>query len=233
MTRHILLINPNSSQSTSAMMRTIAQMAAKDALAVAVATAERSPPMIVTEDDLVAAADEVVEIGRRHAADCVGIVVSAFGDPGLDDLRRQVDIPVVGIGEASMRVAAQNGRLFGVATTTPLLVDAVKERAKALGLIGLLTGIRCTAGDPTALANDKVALTQALGEMVEACITADKAQAVIIGGGPLGEAAETLETRFSIPVIAPIPCAIASLLEQIPSAQHRGRGWQGKPIRIR
>lgn len=205
------------------MMRAIAQRAAKSALAVAVATAEHSPPMIVTEDDLLAAAGEVVEIGRRHAADCVGIVVSAFGDPGLDDLRRQVDIPVVGICEASMRVAAQGGRPFGVATTTPLLVDAIAARAGALGLAGLLTGIRCTAGDPTALAGDKAALTQALGEMVEACISADEAQAVIIGGGPLAEAAGALEARFSTPVIAPIPCAITSLLEQIPSAQHEMR----------
>ncbi|MGO4781993.1 hypothetical protein AB4084_41540, partial [Lysobacter sp. 2RAB21] len=72
MTRHILLINPNSSQSTSAMMQAIAQRATKNALAVAVATAERSPAMIVTEDDLLASAEEVVEIGLRHAADCVG-----------------------------------------------------------------------------------------------------------------------------------------------------------------
>ncbi len=219
MTRHILLINPNSSQSTSAMMQAIAQRATKNALAVAVATAERSPAMIVTDGDLLASAEEVVEIGLRHAADCVGIVVSAFGDPGLDDLRRQVAIPVVGICEASMRVASQGGRPFGVATTTPLLVDAIAARARALGFAELLTGIRCTAGDPTALADDKAALTQALGEMVEACIAADQAQAVIIGGGPLGEAAGALQPKFSTPVISPIPCAIAYLLEQIPSAR--------------
>lgn len=221
MTRHILLINPNSSQATSAMMQAIAQRAAGNALAVAVATAGRSPAMIVNEEDLQASAEEVVEIGMRHAPDCVGIIVGAFGDPGLEALRRQVDIPVAGICEASMRVASQGGRrLFGVATTTPLLVKAITERAEALGLAGLLTGIRCTAGDPTALAGDKMALTQALAKMVEICITTDEAQAVIIGGGPLGEAAGELEARFSIPVIAPIPCAIASLLERIPSGRH-------------
>ena len=219
MSRHILLINPNSSQATSAMMQAIAQRAAGDALAVAVATAERSPTMIVSEKDLIASAEEVVEIGMRHAPDCVGIVVSAFGDPGLEALRRRVDIPVAGICEASMRMASQGGRRFGVATTTPLLVDAIAARAEALELGDLLTGIRCTAGDPEALTGDKSALTQALGEMVEACIAVDGAEAVIIGGGPLGEAAGALQPWFSNPVVSPIPCAISSLLDQIPSEQ--------------
>lgn len=222
MTRHILLINPNSSQATSAMMQAIAQRAAGDVLAVAVATARHSPAMIVTEEDLLASAAEVVEIGMRHAPDCVGIIVGAFGDPGLEMLRRRVDIPVAGICEASMRMASQGGRRFGVATTTPELVDAITARARTLGVADLLTGIRCTAGDPAALTGDRAALTQALGEAVAACI-ADRAEAVIIGGGPLGEAAEALEARFSAPVIAPIPCAVASLLERTPNAQREGR----------
>ncbi len=219
MTRHILLINPNSSQATSAMMQAIAQRAAGDAMAVTVVTARRSPAMIVTEEALLAAAAEVVEIGTRHAADCAGIVVSAFGDPGLDELRRRVDIPVTGICEASMRAAARGGRSFGVATTTPLLADAIAARAAALGLAERLTGIRCTAEDPLALSGDKAALTLALGEMVEACIAADGAEAVIIGGGPLGEAAGALQVRYATPVISPIPCAIEALLEQI-SGRH-------------
>ncbi len=219
MIAQILLINPNSSEATSAMMQSIAQRAAGDALAVAVATAKRSPPLIVTEEDLLASAEEVVEIGMRHAAECAGIIVGAFGDPGLETLRRRVDIPVSGICEASMRAASQGRRPFGIATTTPLLLDAIAVRAKVLGVADLMTGIRCTTADPTVLTGDKAALTQALGEMVEACIANDKAEAVIIGGGPLGEAAGALQPRFAIPVISPIPCAIASLLEQISDAR--------------
>ncbi|WP_199085079.1 aspartate/glutamate racemase family protein [Bosea sp. ASV33] len=230
MTPHILLINPNSSQATSAMMQAIAQRAAGDGLPVAVATARRSPAMIVTEEDLLAAAAEVVEIGRGHAADCAGIVVSAFGDPGLDELRERVDIPVTGICEASMQVAAQYGRPFAVATTTPLLADAIAARAAALGFAHQLTGIRCTAGDPLALSVDKASLTAALGKMVEACI-ADGAESVIIGGGPLGEAAGALQAHYATPVISPIPCAITSLLNQIESARSPKRSRAATAVR--
>ncbi len=212
MTAHILLINPNSSQATSNMMVAIAERAVTGRLAVAVATARRNPPMIVTPQQLTAAADEVIEIGAAHGAGCLGIIVSAFGDPGLVDLRARVDIPVVGICEASMIEAARNGRSFGVATTTPELIEAIDDRARDLGLAGQYTGIRCTPGDPLLLAGDEQRLRDALAEAVRQCIELDGAEAVIIGGGPLGQAAEQLQPQFATPIIAPIPCAVERVL---------------------
>lgn len=212
MTAHILLINPNSSQATSSMMLAIAERAVTGSLAVAVATARRNPQMIVTPQQLTAAADEVIEIGAAHGDGCLGIIVSAFGDPGLAALKARVDIPVVGICEASMIEAARNGRTFGVATTTPELIEAIDERALDLGLAGQYTGIRCTQGDPLALAGDELRLREALGEAVRQCIELDGAEAVIIGGGPLGQAAEQLQPHFATPIIAPIPCAVERVL---------------------
>ncbi|OCP38220.1 aspartate/glutamate racemase family protein [Ensifer sp. LC163] len=213
MTAHILLINPNSSHATSSMMLAIAERAVTGRLAVAIATAKRNPQMIVTPEQLTAAADEVIEIGTSHAADCLGIIVSAFGDPGLAALKDRVDIPVVGICEASMIEAARNGRKFGVATTTPDLIEAIDERAHDLGLAGQYTGIRCTPGDPLALAGDEKRLRDQLGEAVRHCIELDGAGAVIIGGGPLGQAAEQLQPDFTTPIIAPIPCAVERVLD--------------------
>jgi len=224
MTSHILLINPNSSVATSAMMQAIAQRAAADRLAVEVMTADRSPPMLVTPDALAASAAQVVELGMAHGRDCVGIIVGAFGDPGLAELRRQVAVPVVGICEASMIEAAQGERRFAVATSTPALADAIAQRAHDLGFGHLFTGVRCTAGDPLALATDAGRLAEALAEAVRACIEIDGAQAVIIGGGPLGEAAEQIRPRFDQPVLGPIPLAIARLLGLLDDAGIRSKG---------
>lgn len=212
MMRHLLLINPNSSLATSAMMQAIAQDAAKGEVAVAVATAMRAPPMIVTEAALEAAAGEVVEIGLRHQAGCAGIIISAFGDPGLEALRERVGVPVWGICESSMLAASRGGRRFAVATTTPGLKDAIERRAGDAGVGDLLTSVRCTEGDPVALAGDAAAMLDALAAMVRLCVEEDGAAAVIIGGGPLGQAAEKLQGMFATPVIAPIPCAVAACL---------------------
>ena len=218
MTPHILLINPNSSVATSDMMQAIAQRAAAGRLDVKVVTADRSPTMIVTPEALTASAAQVVELGTAHGRDCVGIIVSAFGDPGLAELRRKVNVPVVGICEASMIEASQGGRRFAIATSTPELVEAIDQRAQDLGLSHIYAGVRCTAGDPLALAADADLLAEALAGAVRECIELDGAEAVIIGGGPLGQAAEQLRTRFGRPVLGPIPAAVERVFSLIDEA---------------
>lgn len=222
MTPHILLINPNSSKATSEMMHAIALNALAGRLAVKTVTASRAPTMIVTPEQLTASAAEVVELGTAHGKangrGCVGIIVSAFGDPGLAELRRKVAVPVVGICEASMIEASEGGRRFGVATSTPDLAEAIGQRAHDLGLAHLYTGIRCTEGDPVALAADPALLIEALAGAVGACIEEDGAEAVVIGGGPLGEAAKALRPRFGKPVLGPIPSAVERIVGLIGDA---------------
>jgi Asp/Glu/hydantoin racemase len=213
----ILLINPNTSRDTTAMMVAIARSCVPDGIVVTGATATRGPPMITTPAALAAAAAEVVGIGIREAAEVSGIVVGAFGDPGLEELRRNVSIPAVGICEAAMIDAAAGGRRFGVATVTPDLAVPITERARDLGLLHLFTGIRLTPGDPLALAADPLRLQQHLAETVAKCFDDDHAEAVIIGGGPLGQAATALAQSFEQPVIAPIPSAVRRLVTMMRS----------------
>jgi allantoin racemase len=207
----ILLINPNTSRDTTAMMVAIARSCVPDGIAVLRATATRGPPMIVTAEALTAAADEVVEIGLREAAGAAGIIVGAFGDPGLETLRRNLSIPVIGICEAAMLEAAAGGRRFGVATVTPELAEPIAARARDLGLAHLFTGIRLTPGDPLALTADPARLQQCLADAVAQCFDEDQAEAVVIGGGPLGQAAVGLAQSFGQPIIAPIPAAVRRL----------------------
>lgn len=213
--RPILVINPNTSRETTAMMVDIARFCVPGGVAVTGVTATRGPSMIVTAEALAAAADQVFEIGIREAPRVSGIIVSAFGDPGLGALRRGVTIPVVGICEASMIEAAKGGRRFGVATVTPQLAGPIEQRARDLNLHHLYTGIRLTPGDPVALAADSTKLETALAEAVAQCLEQDGAEAVIIGGGPLGQAAIGLARSFRQPVIAPIPAAVQLLLAMI------------------
>jgi allantoin racemase len=208
----ILLINPNTNKTTTDMMVGIAQSAAPGDIEIVGATAPRGPLMIVDPEALAASAPQVVELGVGLAKDASGIIISAFGDPGWADLRREVGIPVVGIAEAAMLAASDNGRRFGVATTTPMLVASIDARAAELGLAKLYTGTRVTTEDPNKLVADPGRLVEALREVVASCIERDKAGAVIIGGGPLGNAAIALTPMFSIPVIAPIPAAVHRML---------------------
>jgi len=194
------------------MMVRIAQSAVSDDTEVIGVTAAHGPPMIINVAALAASAPHVVEIGLNHGQDVSGIVISAFGDPGITDLRNKVGLPVVGIAEAAMLEASDNDRRFGVATVTPELVGSIDAMAAELVLAHLYTGTRLTLEDPLELAADPDRLIEALHRAVVACIQLDQAEAVIIGGGPLGNAATALSPLFSIPVIAPIPAAVRRLM---------------------
>ncbi|CCD85265.1 conserved hypothetical protein; putative hydantoin racemase or nodulation protein nolU [Bradyrhizobium sp. ORS 285] len=210
----ILLINPNSSAATTAMMVSIAAACCTGRVEVVGATATRAPAMIVDPEALAASAAEVVEIGRAHVGACDGIIVAAFGDPGAAELRRLCARPVIGIGEASMHAAGQGGRRFGVATVTPALVAGIADLADRLQLSAQFTGTRLTPGDVAALAADPARLAAALAEATRACIS-DGAEAVIIGGGPLAQAADQLQPQFTVPIIKPIATAVDQLLDRL------------------
>lgn len=211
----ILLINPNSLEATTAMMVAIAKSAAVAGFDIVGATATRAPSMIVSAEALEAAAAEVEEIARTHRASPDGIIVAAFGDPGLAGIRAAMKLPAVGIGESSMLEAAAGGRRFGVATTTPLLKSKIDALPEALGLRSRYTGTRFAEGDPQELMRDPAQLRAALAGAIEACIAKDGAEAVIIGGGPLGEAACELQPMFTVPVVAPIPSAVRRIIRLV------------------
>lgn len=224
----LLLINPNTSIQTTALMLASAQAVLPPGFTLEGATAARGVPMITTEPDLAVAEAEVIAIGQARVAGGSGasgvaaVLVGAFGNPGLEALRRSVSVPVVGIGEAAMLEAAMGGRRFGIATTTPGLDASITRAVHALGLQAQFTGTRIPPGDPLVLAASPGLQEERLAQAVQACVAQDGAEAVVIGGGPLVQAAEQLALRFLVPVISPVAAGVRLAVQRVQAsaAQH-------------
>ena len=208
MTAPVLLINPNSSAETTRLMVEIARAAAKT-IAIEGMTAPYGPRLITDEAGLAAAATVVAEIDLP--AHYLGVVVAAFGDPGRDALAERQTVPVVGIAEAGMRAAALNGRRFSVVTTTPDLVQAIERRAAMLGCGRELVSVRLTEAPLQAVMSDPKRLRSALAKAIARAIEEDGAEAVVIGGGPLAAAARSLAGTTPVPLIEPLPAAVAAM----------------------
>ena len=203
----LLLINPNTSAATTTMMCAIIRPLLPAEITLQSIQASIGAAMILDAAGLAVAASEVLRIGRNAEVDA--IIVAAFGDPGVADLRAACAIPVIGIGEAAIRATA--GRRFGIATTTPGLVAVITAAVQWHGFGPQFSGLRVPPGDPIALAADPQAQDAALAQAIAACISDDGADAVIIGGGPLGASAQRLQARYGTALIAPLPAAVASL----------------------
>lgn len=215
----IVLINPNSNSAATDSMARLAQEAAGDQARIIGRTNEHAPKLLTTPDDMAAAARGVVEIGRQAAGEegVAAIIVSAFSDPGLAELRKALpETPVVGIGEEAFHQAARNGRAFAIVTITPdpALVDSFRAKAEELGYLDQFRGVQVTPGDPNQLVEDPQRLDAALAEAVKRAVLENGAEAVIMGGGPLSAPATRIQPQFDVPLVVAVTAATNAALER-------------------
>lgn len=209
----LTLINPNTNSGTTQAMLAIARDSAKQRAVIDGLTAEFGQPLICNESGLQMAAEAVLALGPvMLQSRPMGVIIAAFGDPGLFELSRLLTCPVVGIAQAGMAEAAQGGRRFSVVTTTPDLEREILRTADRYKLGSQCRSVRITKGDPIELMSDPMQLE---AEMLLACRQAiydDGAEAIVIGGGPLASVARALAISLSVPIVEPIPAAVRMLL---------------------
>jgi len=209
--RRIALINPNTSAATTGRMVEIAQAAGGPGIDIVGLTAPFGVPLITNPEALATAGDAVLSIPDAAFEDMSAVIVAAYGDPGADTLAERLDIPVIGIAAASMQAAAHVGR-FSIVTTTPLLVESIRQRAVQLGLVDHLASVRTTGGNAAKLMSDETALRAALAELIDVAVTEDGAEAIIIGGGPLAAVARALSAHSPVPLMEPVPIAVHAVM---------------------
>lgn len=215
----IVLINPNSNTESTRSMADLARLETEDVAKVVEATNSEAPPLLTSPQDMIDAAPGVVALGMEAAkqGEVDAIIVSAFSDPGLEELRDSVDIPVFGIGEEVFHEAARGNREFGIVTVTPdeALIDSFREKAASLGYAELYLGVRVTPGEPTELVQSAETLDAALADAVKASVEKDGAEAVIMGGGPLSASAMRLQPAFDIPLLVAVKAAARAAVDAI------------------
>lgn len=210
--RRVLVINPNTNTATTEMMCAVAQSELAE-FSVIGATAARGPKMITD--------DEALKNSRRYTTaaglaefvehpEIAGVIVAAYGDPGRDILADLLPVPVVGLAESSILSAAEAGESFGIATSTPGLVNSIIALVDRYRGEVKFTGVELTRSSPTILAASPDRQFEELRVAVTACV--DKgAKTVIIGGGPLSETARRLAALDVSRIIEPVPAACVRL----------------------
>jgi Asp/Glu/hydantoin racemase len=95
-------------------------------------------------------------------------VMGHFQDPGLYELRAAVDIPVIGVGEATLFAAAQLGRRLGLVTIDAAFEVWHHEQAERYGIGARVThvaGMACQPADfSDAFAGDDAARQRMLAD---------------------------------------------------------------------
>ena len=205
----IVLINPNSTVSMTEKAATAARNAAPGAVIEGV-TCHGSPPAIQgPEDDAICRPFVLAEVDRAAAGGADAIIIACFDDPGLDDARARVSIPVLGIGEAGFHAAMMLGGRFSVVTTLAVAIPVLEENLRHYGLAAACARVRAAGvkvldlEDPTSGAVPKVSAEIARAK------ADDGVGAIVLGCAGMADLAAQLETEQGLKVIDGVGAAAA------------------------
>jgi len=192
--RQLLVINPNTSASVSALLQQHVQAAAGLHVAVHTRTARFGAPYISCEASYTVAGHATLDTWAAALAKSEpapdAVLIGCFGDPGLLALRESSPVPVTGLAEGSFIEAARHGRFA-----------MLQRLAQALGHAPALAGIHTVAPTGAQLAADPPAARALLAQACRDVARQMKVQAVILGGAGLAGMAAAIQSQVDVPVI--------------------------------
>jgi len=146
--------------------------------------------------------DRVVDDAVDRVAD--GVVVGCFYDPGIRELREALDIPVMGIGEASMLVASGLGHRFSVLVGRAKWIPKMSDNALRYGFERRVASWRAVGVSVEEMHRDPAAAYVAVRTSAEAAVREDRAEVLVLGCAALEDTARRLQRDLGCPVVDPV-----------------------------
>ena len=199
----LLIINPNSDKQMSLAILSSATQFADGDFDVDCLSTPGAPLFIDTYQDAATALPGMVELFNRHEADYDAFIVACHCDPNLDLMKELTIKPMVGIGEASMKIATMLGHRFSVISTDSRSVPNKEALIRSYHLQDLLASVKFPVA---ALENrsdeEKYLLT------AQAAIEEDMAEVVVLGCAGMTGLDKRLEQKLGVPVLDGVVCAL-------------------------
>ena len=152
---------------------------------------------------------------------CDALLFNTAGDYGLAAVKSAVSIPVVGAGEASLRLAPSLGRRFSIVTVWPESMNFIPlTLLREYQLEGACTGIRnvgveaelATLGQPDGyVARMQAGAEEIMSRIVTQChraIREDGAEVVVLGCTCMSPIADRIAAQCDFPVINPLAAGL-------------------------
>jgi allantoin racemase len=255
----LLVINPNISDDVTALIEAEALRSAGPDTTLIVRTAGHGVEYIETRFESLIAAGAVAEIiaeytggkhdgGEQHHDGGVGqpvrervtdhvdgIVVAAFGDPGMPALKELADVPVIGITDAALCAAALQGHRFSIIAISDRIKAWYRDCVERFGLGGRLASIRSINESLNGIGSVQSDFKDTLLALSQQAVNEDGADVVILAGAPLAGLARELEGQIPVPVVDGISAGIrmTEAVVALNSGVHRQGAFAPPPAKRR
>jgi Asp/Glu/hydantoin racemase len=234
----LLVINPNISADVTALIESEALRSASPGTDLVVRTAGHGVEYIETRFESLIAAGAVAEIIAEYTRDgssIDGVVVAAFGDPGMPALKELTDVPVIGITEAALCAAALQGHRFSIIAISDRIRPWYLDCVERFGLGGRLASIRSINEALNGIGSVQQDFKETLLALSRQAVTEDGADVVILAGAPLAGLARELSGQIPVPVVDGISAGIqmAQAIVSLQSGPHRAGAFAPPPLKTR
>lgn len=199
---NILIINPNSSlDMTEAIHKNAVAFAGEDMEITTVPTLGAGPFIATYEDHFKAAAD-MLKLLREGQDKFDAFVIACHADPNLDLMKEITRKPVVGIAEASIKIATMLGHSFSILAPVERTIPNKKALIEKYGLLRDLASVR--AGSAERGSNLADQLTAAGRRAIEE----DGAEVLVLGCAGFSGLDKRIENELGVPVLDGVVCAL-------------------------
>ena len=200
---NLLIINPNSDEQMSQAILSSATQFSDGDFDVDCLSTPGAPAFIDTYQDAAAALPGMVELLKQHETEYDAFIVACHCDPNLDLMKELTDKPMVGIGEASMKIATMLGHRFSVISTDSRSVPNKEALIRSYHLQDLLASVKFPIASLENRSDEEKYLLTA-----QAAIEEDMAEVIVLGCAGMTGLDKRLEQKLGVPVLDGVVCAL-------------------------
>jgi allantoin racemase len=204
----VLVVNPNTTASMTDRIAATARTITASGTVIDAVTSPMGPESIEGYYDEAFAVPGLIRSvieGEQAGAD--GAVIACFDDTGLDAARSAVAIPVVGICEAAIHLAAPIARRFAIVTTLSRSIPPLEALTERYGVARRCT-VRAAEVPVLALDGHDSGAVEKIEREIAVALAEDRAEAIILGCAGMTELAAELARKFGVPVIDGVTAAV-------------------------
>lgn len=193
----ILIINPNSDAQTDLRIEEKARALAIKDCDVTVTHLKSTPKLMATQEDAAKALPEMIEI-VRNGKEFDAFIVACHSDPNLDVLKEITPKPVVGIAEASMKMASFYCNGFAVISPSEKSIPKKWSLARKYRCDSLYKSAEVSADDEA----------ESLCQAAERAVENSHVDGIVLGCANYATADGYIEKKLGVPVFDGVACAL-------------------------
>jgi len=161
-----------------------------------------------------------------------GVVIACYGDPGIEAAKELVDIPVVGITEASYALASLLGTKFLVIVSAETAVPRQIRYLKALGIPDYQYAVRPIGLTVLGVMSDRLNAKELIANNCEIALKETGAEVIVMGCSGFSGLRKDLEKLLNVPIVDPVVAGVqvCNTLINMSLAQSKVSTYKTPPV---